>query len=82
MSECTHDLAERETDVADGMCPKCLVKEIDRLKAEAEAQKYLIQEHIDQRNEAELDRDAWKAKAEKMAVELEELKKCKDSGKK
>ena len=24
MSECTHDLAERETACADGMCPQCL----------------------------------------------------------
>lgn len=24
MSKCTHDLAERETACADGMCPYCL----------------------------------------------------------
>jgi len=35
---CYHDLAERETAVADGYCPICLAAELDRLKK-------LIQEH-------------------------------------
>jgi hypothetical protein len=30
---CTHDLAERETACADGMCPLCLRQEVERLKA-------------------------------------------------
>jgi hypothetical protein len=30
---CPHDLAERETAVADGMCPLCLAAEIKRLRA-------------------------------------------------
>lgn len=33
MSECPHNLAERETDVADGYCPQCMSAEIAALKA-------------------------------------------------
>jgi hypothetical protein len=33
---CPHDLAERETMVADGTCPICLMEEIDRLRRERE----------------------------------------------
>jgi hypothetical protein len=30
---CTHDLAERETAIADGMCPLCLLKRINEIEA-------------------------------------------------
>jgi len=30
---CTHDLAERETACADGMCPLCSAAELERLRA-------------------------------------------------
>ena len=33
MSNCTHDLPERETAVADGYCPMCLVSTIEELQA-------------------------------------------------
>lgn len=33
MSDCTHDLAERETACFDGMCPLCLAAENARLQA-------------------------------------------------
>jgi hypothetical protein len=33
---CPHDLAERETGVADGMCPLCLAAEIKQLKQQNE----------------------------------------------
>ena len=33
MTQCTHDLAERETACADGMCPICKAAEIERLRA-------------------------------------------------
>ena len=32
MSECTHDLAERETACADGMCPQCLASDNESLR--------------------------------------------------
>jgi hypothetical protein len=32
MSSCTHDLAERETACADGMCPICTAADNERLK--------------------------------------------------
>lgn len=32
MGECKHDLADRETACADGMCPLCLGAEVARLK--------------------------------------------------
>ena len=32
MSECDHDLAERETACADGMCPQCLAKDNKSLR--------------------------------------------------
>ena len=34
MSDCTHDLSERETAVADGYCPMCLVSTIEQQEAE------------------------------------------------
>jgi len=34
MSDCTHDLSERETAVADGYCPMCLVSTIEQLQAD------------------------------------------------
>lgn len=30
--KCEHDLAEKETACADGMCPVCLAAEVERLK--------------------------------------------------
>lgn len=33
-TDCPHDLAERETACADGMCPKCLAIELGKGKAE------------------------------------------------
>ena len=33
MSDCTHDLTEREVACADGMCPMCLAAECDVLRA-------------------------------------------------
>ena len=36
MSDCTHDLSERETAVADGYCPMCLVETIEQLEADKE----------------------------------------------
>ncbi|KKL51154.1 hypothetical protein LCGC14_2298350 [marine sediment metagenome] len=32
MSECEHDLGERETMCADGMCPRCLADDNKSLK--------------------------------------------------
>jgi len=32
MSECQHDLAERETMIADGYCPECMSQHIGRLR--------------------------------------------------
>ena len=32
MSECEHDLAERETACADGMCPQCLASDNESLR--------------------------------------------------
>ena len=31
MTDCPHDLAERETACADGVCPLCLQQEVKRL---------------------------------------------------
>jgi len=36
MSNCTHDLSERETAVADGYCPMCLVSTIEKLQTRVE----------------------------------------------
>jgi hypothetical protein len=36
MSACTHDLAERETACADGMCPMCIADKIERLERDYE----------------------------------------------
>lgn len=33
MSDCTHDLAERESACADGYCPLCLVADLAELRA-------------------------------------------------
>jgi hypothetical protein len=37
MSECNHDLSERETACADGMCPLCLSAELEATRAKLEA---------------------------------------------
>ena len=37
MSDCTHDLAERETACADGMCPLCLAARLAEAEAHAAA---------------------------------------------
>ena len=36
MSDCTHDLSERETAVADGYCPMCLVSTAEKLQTRVE----------------------------------------------
>lgn len=41
MSDCPHDLAERETAVADGYCPLCMEAEIKRLQAYAKHERSL-----------------------------------------
>jgi len=33
---CQHEIWERETAVADGMCPLCMAKELERLQAEVQ----------------------------------------------
>jgi hypothetical protein len=46
---CPHDLAERETAVADGMCPLCLAAENERAKQEIEEMRAALQEIADLR---------------------------------
>lgn len=55
MSECKHDLAERETMCADGFCPVCFIDERDKLKAELESYKFQTKHAV----------DIWKSRAEK-----------------
>jgi len=42
--ECKHDLAERETAVADGYCPICLRQQLADVQAENEALREVIVE--------------------------------------
>jgi len=62
MTDCTHDLAERETACADGMCPLCLARQVADMNAA-----------ISTANEAR--RDAWRlkerAETERDALRLE-----------
>lgn len=48
MNICSHDLANRETACADGMCPLCLAIELDKLREEIK--KALFQLQSTQRN--------------------------------
>jgi len=44
---CPHDLAERETAVADGYCPICLAAQMDKLEKAREAFLNLIADAVD-----------------------------------
>jgi len=46
MKKCTHDLAERETACADGMCPICLSKFIEKQRAVIKDWEQVSDKHI------------------------------------
>lgn len=45
MSKCTHDLTERETACADGMCPQCLASDNEALRdVIADMRRYMLKD--------------------------------------
>ncbi len=51
MSECKHDLAERETACADGMCPKCLASDNESLRETISYMRFTMLNDARARNE-------------------------------
>ena len=58
MSDCTHDLAERETMVADGYCPACMSAYIERLTTEGEVMRKALERIANYNGNQRLTREA------------------------
>lgn len=63
MRKCTHDLAERESDCADGMCPQCLASERDRLAEEVKKSHFSLSASVKEIDRLKAELETMKALA-------------------